>query len=326
MAFDLRKYLELFPEVCRRKFGRTYDFDALEDYFRYVREGKRWLVAKHVEEIFSERRTPFARYWAAPESRALDATLSRVRLLLAPLPEPPDPLIQKLLGIFHNIGVVSLVLRFVHPERFGIFSTPVMNLIPLSATNAIELYVAFCNELREWQKHFRTDSVAQTEMALWTFSQVVREEASERALEARSEFDRDLWVQRRRVAFLLRPLLRNYGPLELARIILEEDANLAGKIAAEEYERLLRCASENLIGRPLRFKQGAAEALIEQMSREGRVSSSEKVDLLEIWRIRNKAVHSDQRPSPEEVEKMILLVERICTPWAGKKPGAGRKP
>jgi len=56
----------------------------------------------------------------------------------------------------------------------------------------------------------------------------------------------DIWIQRRRAAQVIRPFLRRYGRLQLAHILLEEDPAIAGKIAAEEYERLLNIASRRL--------------------------------------------------------------------------------
>lgn len=241
MSFDLQTYLDRFADVCRRKFQRAYSFRALEKDYEQLRTGKRWLVARDVVKIFDPARTPFARYWQKPNERELDEELKNRRLMLAPIPADSRETVERLLGVFHNTGVVSLVLRFVHPDRFGIFSTPVVNLLQIHRPTAVELYCAFCDELREWQKHFRLASVAETEMALWAFHQQTRgPELTPEAEQARHEFDAEVWIQRRRIAQALRPFLEKYGPLEFARILLEEHPKLAAKIAGEEYERLLR--------------------------------------------------------------------------------------
>jgi hypothetical protein len=43
---------ERFPDICQKKFGRTYDFAALEKRFAYVRRGRRELVTKDVLALF----------------------------------------------------------------------------------------------------------------------------------------------------------------------------------------------------------------------------------------------------------------------------------
>ena len=266
--FDPRHYLGLFDRVCAEKFGRTYDFTRLENRLEYIRTGKRWLVTKDVLEIFDSKNTPLARYWPIPAEKELEAAL-KGRLFLAPLPADHREVVRKLLAVFHNIGSVSIVLRFVHPLRFGIFSSPVVNLLQVHRPTAIDVYLTFCDELLEWQRHFGMRSVAEMEMALWTYDQIVRSGTdSTEVAKARREFESDIWIQRRRAAQVIRPFVRNYGPLELARILLEEDSNLAGKIAAEEYERLLRCACLKYYKQPLRRNKGAVEALLESLVRD----------------------------------------------------------
>ena len=71
-GFDLKYYLERFPEVCRQKFGRTYSFRALEKKFEPLCTGNRWLAAKDVLNIFDPTATPFGRYWTRPNEKELD--------------------------------------------------------------------------------------------------------------------------------------------------------------------------------------------------------------------------------------------------------------
>ncbi len=317
-AFPLSDYRDQFPEVCRKKFGRSYNFARLEKHLEPLRTGRRWLVARDVLTIFDPENTPLRRYWPIPPEKDLDRELKQQRLSLGPLKSQsdPQPLVERLLAVFHNIGVVSIILRFVHPQQFAIFSTPVAHLLMVRGATAVEAYRVFCEELRAWQQHFGLASVAETEMALWAYDQIVRHSDDAAQVEqARSAFESDLWVQRRRAAQVLRPFLRSYGPLELARILLEEDANLAGKIAAEEYERLLSVAAQKYFRRTRLSQKGAVLGLLDGLAREGHISAAERVELQRIWEIRNKAVHAGTRPTVEEVEVMIDRIESICLRW-----------
>ncbi len=315
VGFPLAHYRDQFPRVCREKFGRCYNFARLEKRLEPLRTGQRWLVARDVLTLFDPENTPLARYWTIPPEKDLDRALKQ-RLYLGPLERQEDPrqLVERLLAVFHNVGVVSIVLRFVHPQRFAIFSNPVAYLLLVHGATAVDAYLAFCDELRAWQQHFALASVAETELALWTYDQIVRHcEDAAQAAQARSAFERDLWVQRRRAAQVLRPFLRHYGPLELARILLEEDANLAGKIAGEEYERLLIAAARKYYRRTLKVQKGTV--LLEELARDGHISAEERAELQRIWEIRNKAVHAESRPTAEEVEVMIDRIESICSRW-----------
>src|ERR1019366_517263 len=303
-GFDLKFYLDGFAEVCKQKFGRTYTFRALEKKFEPLCTGNRWLAAKDVLNIFDPTATPFGLYWPRPNEKELDQILKKSRLVLGPSPVDSRELVRRALGVLQSIGMVSLVLRFVHPDRYGVFSTPIMNLLQVHRPRTIDLYIAYCDELRAWKEHFRLESVAETETALWTYHELVAGEthASEIST-SHAEFDADVWIQRRRVAQVLR------------RILVEEEPKLAGKIAGEEYERLLRVAARELCGGLNLNVRGAIEILFDRLAEDDNISPEDKAQLDKAWRIRNAAVHAGRPPDPEQVENMIDVIERICRPW-----------
>jgi hypothetical protein len=332
VPLNLRSYLERFDEVCRSKFKRAYRFEDLEKDFAYLRKESQWLTASHVEKLFEPRNTPFALYWPQPNLKELDLTLRAQRLRLAPLSADPRVLISRLLAVFHNIGTASLLLRFTYPERFSVFSTPVINLLQVQRPSSTELYVAFCEELALWREHFRLRTVAEAEMALWAYQQVASDaqRAGEGATAVARALEDDVWAQRRRAAQVLRPFLENYGNLELARILAEESPKLAAMIAGEEYERRLRSAAARYY--PSLSTRGGPWAynLINLMVQDGHVALEERLRLSQIWDMRNSAVHADDKPSVQldalAVERMIDSIESICDRWRpvkrkGGKPG-----
>ena len=317
-GFDIKFYLDRFPEVCKQKYGRAYSFRTLEKKFEPLCTGNRWLAAKDVLNIFDPTATPFGRYWPKPNERELDQVLKKARLVLGPAPADPRELVRRALEVLHSIGIVSLVLRFVHPDRFGVFSTPIMHLLQVHRPRTIELYVSYCDELRAWKEHFRLESVADTEAALWAYHELAAEDARE-SVNPHGSFDADIWIQRRRVAQVLRPFLRNYGPLELARILVEEEPKLAGKIAGEEYERLLRVAARELCGGMNLNVRGAIEILFDRLNEDAYISLEDKAQLNKAWSVRNAAVHAGRPPDPEQVENMIDTIERICHDWEKRR-------
>lgn len=317
MGVNLKSYLSEFPTINQRKFGRSYDFQALQKRFLPLREGQRWLAASDVAELFCPDNTPFAKYWPQPNEKDLDKILSAKHLLLGPHPAEREQLLLGLLSVFHNLGIASIILRFVHPDRYGVLSTPVLHLLQVNRSGTVELYLDYCEELEEWKNHFRLPSVAETEMAIWTLAETMKGARNgEDTATAAKNFEDDLWIQRRRVSHVVRPFLRRYGRLQLARILLDEDARLAGKIAAEEYERLLGIASQRICGRPLLRKKGAAESLIDELERRKKVTLPQKAELRRIWETRNAVIHPGEPASTREaVEVMIDRIFEICSAW-----------
>ena len=181
----------------------------------------------------------------------------------------------------------------------------------------IDLYLAYCETLARWCQHFGLGSVAETETALWTYAEIAKlSDTDAEAAKARREFDEDMWIRRGRAAQVFRPFFRKYGRLQTAQILLDEDPILAGKIAAEEYERLLGMISMRVRNRPLPREKGAPEGLIEELAAKGYIRPEDKPELKRIWLTRNKVVHpSGKRPERAEVEVMIDFIQGICLPW-----------
>lgn len=316
-GFDLKSYLTRFPEVCRKKFGRAFSFATLAKDFEPLRTGGRTLKARDVLKLFDSNQAPFVGYWPKPNERELDRALRESPLHMAPISEDGRELVTRLLGLLHSIGVVSLVARFVHPARFGIFSTPIANLLQIHRSNTVDLYLAFCRELQVWQEKFGMETVAETEMALWTYDQLATGRGGlGEDYEARALFEHDVWIQRRRVGQALTPLLENYGPLELAVILAAEHPKLAGMIAGAEFERLIRRKAKMFYGRRKHDRETEVSRVIEDFERHGQLEFRDDAKALRaVWRARNKAVHPDPRLEREEVEKMIKDIERICAGW-----------
>lgn len=316
-AFNLKTFLESLPEISRAVFGQAFNLRKLERDFAFLRKESNWLTIGHVTKVFDPVSVPHARNWPIPDLKRLDAVLRERRLRLAP-PDAAGSVVGELIRTLHSLGPVSVILRLVYPEKYAIFSGPVGTLLQVQRAGATELYLAFCQELLEWQKHFRMGSVAETETALWCFYHITNH-AGARGEEAREAFEADIWIQRRRLARVLDPFLRRYGPLELARLLAEANPKLAGKIAGEEYERLLRGAAAAFYPSISVRNKGWAAAVIDLLAQDGHVPLEEKVILHRVWGVRNAAVHGEGTPGLAEIENMIDAIERISRRWAREK-------
>ena len=322
-SFDLKRYLSEFDKVCQKRFGRTYNLKSLEKDFAKLQRADTWLSAAHVMALFDPKRTPYARWWAKPNEKDLDKVLRQRHVVLGPWPESKGAqrdLVQRLLEALHSMGLASLVLRFVYPDHCGIFSTPVLNLLQIYHAHLVDLYLNFCEELQEWRRHFRMNSVAETETALWAFHAVAASGMGAEAAAAQDSFDSDIWIQRRRIHNALHPFFSRYGPLELARILAEEDCRLAGKIAGEEFERLLRLKASDYVPTRQVPIQNWMKNAIDFLAQRGEITAEEKVILHRVRITRNRAVHSAGGLELAEVENMIDDIERICSGWETKAP------
>lgn len=302
-GFNLGAYLDRYQEVCKREFQRAYDFRPLEKVFSHLRDPRRALSLSDIENLFDPQRTPFGKFWPAP-TKELRMALKQRRIVVALDKTQPENLLKELLGVFHNVGIASLVLRFTYPERFGIFSTPVIHLLNVRRPTTIDLYLAYCNELLEWQKRFKLDSAAEVEMALWAFHKISQ---TPDGRQSRLDFEGDTWVQRRRLEQSLGPFLDRYGWLDLAYILAKRDPNVAALIAGREYAKFLRQQAKIL-------KISCTEKWERQvLDKLGQRGGCDAIEMRKVWDRRNDVSHDRAEIDEAQAELMIEQIRRFMT-------------
>jgi hypothetical protein len=292
-------------------------FRLIERNFSQLRDGKRGLAARDVQAIFDPQLTPFAKFWAPPNEKELDRALRGRNLKLGPLQEENPYVLRStvrdLMALLHSMGIASLVLRFVHPKVYGVFSTPVIDLLRIQRASTLDLYLDYCNELKDWQQNFHLNSVADTEMALWAFAQSVRAtQTAEEAKRSRKAFDEDTWVQRRRVKQAILPFLEHFGPLSLAMILVEAEPNLAAMIAGREFERRMKSAAQKFVPFIDLKRDGWLYEVVTELKNRKRLTAQDALELLGVWVKRNIAVHADRTMDDQEVQSMIEKIRDIC--------------
>jgi len=316
MGLDLKACLKRYHERFR------YDFAAIEKRFEDHREGRKWLTPADLTWLFHRDRAPFGDYWPEPNKKILDQ-LSRKQLRLdlrSQDKQDKENLVKGLLGIVHDIGVTSIILRFVHRDCFGVFSSPVHALLQVSRMSTMELYLAYCDELIAYKKKFELSSAAEVEMALTGLYEIMKGEGED-SKAAQESFQKDTWVQRRRAANVVRPFLKDFGKLSLAKIIVEEDPSLAAMIARAEYDRRLQYASRKYRKCELPLEPNAGNAFLDWMEREGHLQPDERRALNKAYRTGSEAVHARSEPDAKKVSDMIDAIERICGEWRPRGEG-----
>ena len=226
------------------------------------------------------------------------------------LPKREDEVIQALLDVFHQIELVSVCLRFIEPQHYGIISPPVENVLGIGPfSNHAEKYKSYLANLRDIRDSgWGLTTAAQVDMALWTLQVGVLDGLLRLFLDKQEyadlldEFERDTKLRTIRVGNLSRQLFEDMSRPDLAEALLESApgdqrrVELAGQIAGVEFERA--------VGRLARKKPND-ERTLHDMVCEIR---TKREDFPVSWRnavkTRNKAVHLEQ-PSKQDIRRMI---------------------
>jgi hypothetical protein len=319
-TFPLDEYdnVARYDEVCRQRFGRTYDLESLVRKFSALREPGHVLTAAHVLFLFNPEETHFGHFWRPPQD--LEQTLNLRGISLAKPTNAGRPWREDLVGMMYEIlgsvEAVSVLLRCTHPEDFAVYSPPTLNLLQLPAQPPVEHYLLYCDELRGWGAHFGAPSVAKTDQALWVFyewsygpvSLKVHGGGGEKGARARRrQFENDRWVRERQACNVLKPFFHQWSAIEQAACLAGIDPNLSGKIAGCELEKRLKQSTGLEDEEVPSLIQHFSTAADQDPGRRRKI----KGRLRRAWKLRNKTVHLQGDLTPAEAEDMIAIIRDL---------------
>ncbi len=227
--------------------------------------------------------------------------------------------VQRLHDALKHIEVVSVVLRFLCPEDFGILSPPVaslLNLVPLQNKDETDYYLRYLSVLEDLREHYKVFArVADVDMALWSAAHLFSEHRS-----IADEMYADDYFREVRLRNLLEGFGRRWGRtdrerLVLAKVFLEHDHGLAALIAGRCYESTVRRIAEGLGFGPRnrRLLKGEFDRLVRNVSREHEiVELPVTLDEMKRWKqSRDEAVHCTEPVSKRAAEELISGVGRL---------------
>ena len=128
---------------------------------------KTTLTFQDLEEFVTKAKQHwwFASFWEFPKKDGQISLSHRFRELE---PRNEKQVIEELLHQIKQIELVSIVLRFVRPDDYGILSPPVERILNVNWGNdAVETYCNYLGDLRAVRREVRFSRVADADMALW---------------------------------------------------------------------------------------------------------------------------------------------------------------
>ena len=145
----LVRCLKQFEEVSRTKYdGKSFNLEAIEDDVRTLRQARRKLKVSDLESFRNKDHWWFERYWVLPSSTDVDPRLEDKTFDFHQLSKNNEDthkeqaVINDLLSAFRSIELVSIILRFIRPESFGILSPPVERVLDVRrGSGAVETYM-----------------------------------------------------------------------------------------------------------------------------------------------------------------------------------------
>jgi len=166
--FDLKKCLGCAGQTLLQKFGRVTDFENLELIFSGIKGTEKPLSFRIIRKMIKKKYWDFADYWMIPGWWNLCKNLKLTKGIFKNLPEDERNTISILYNIFKNIEVVSIILRFLDPQNYGIISPPVKYALKQPPSeNYIKEYMNYLITIRDYSHEYDFARVADADIALW---------------------------------------------------------------------------------------------------------------------------------------------------------------
>lgn len=322
----LHECLEQFPDVSKKQWGKGKPFDlrTLEEKVQDLQSQKVRIgdIHQRFEQHFKETTDWwFDKYWLIPPLGDLSQEQER-KISFHQLNEGESKekkAIRDLLKAFRHIELVSIILRFIRPDSFGILSPPVEHVLELRrGSNAVETYLHYLRNLRRIRKEnkYKLHTVAEVDMALWVLEHKChREDMKDERIE--KEFQQDEFMARLRAENLAAPL----GDISLARraiafhTIDNDLAALIGCYALEKYVKELAKIEEveedaRLLAQKDREQKPTLGHRIKALEDTGKLSFLDNKDRGNLRKIRNRVFHGEEISGIENKE-FARLIETV---------------
>jgi len=295
---DKNEYKELFKKLIKKKHGMEINFEKIEAKLDHLRKGDS-LAYSDLEIIGDDSCWPFSKYWMWPSKEQVEEKLKKTSEWFVNLPENEEKIIGDLDGIFKNIALVSIILRFVHPNLYAIYSRPSLKILRIErGFNDVEEYLNYVYLMRILKHSFRVTRTADIDIIVWA---IAYEKGS--YLRQLKELLAEQLPENLTPEDLITFLPGN--PLKIAEVYYrKKDIKTAGFWIAADFEKFLRKECISLLGFIPARKNGEILTLVDLLCKTKKFKyECDKLHMLR--KLRNKAVHESRKFTEDDARYFI---------------------
>lgn len=312
----LHDCFEGFQSLCEKKYGSRFDLPAIERSVAHLRS-HRPLTYDELRQFESPEHWWFEKFWVFPPEHHVTAALKRRKFNFWQLPANEKDVIATLLDVFKSIELVSIILRFIRPEHYGIISAPVERVLDVRrGSDAVETYLNYLQDLRAVRQNYGFDRASDADMALWVLHERCFGDHRDPAIE--KEYAGDRFLLRLRTKNLVAHLVGSYSYTMLAESLFDVHLELAAQMGGIAFERMVRQFGSKLAHDTL--DEQDLKSLIDQLHNQGIIDSLTHGLWQAHRKTRNKAIHGVTPPTRKEVELLIQSLKEASNKPSWKKP------
>ena len=310
---DKKKYKDIFRKLINMKHGLVIDFNSIEQRLKYLREGGP-LDYEDLNIIADEKCWPFNKYWMWPCKEQIEDELNITAGIFIDLPNNEEKVIGQLLDIFKNISLVSIILRFIHPRYYAIYSRPPLYVMRIErGADDIEEYMNYIDELRLIKNSFEEFRTAEVDMIIWAIAEETRrDKKSYEGKKILKEFIK-LLAEVLPENLTIEELINHHAqnPLKIAEIYYKrKQFNTAGMWAGRAFERYINEKCDDLGIYIPRYEGDKLFNMVENLC-EDKDFWNKKDRLHKLRKKRNNAMHIDKLYNKSDANYAIEELKRL---------------
>lgn len=301
----LHRCFAAFREVTEKKYGTPFDLAAIEETVVVLRSRK-LLRYDDLQGFESPAHWWFQKYWVFPPERHVILELERRTFNFWLLPKGEAQLVASLIEVFKSIELVSIILRFVRPEHYGILSPPVERVLAVRrGSNAVETYLNYLRDLRLVTRAYGFQRAADADMALWVLHERCFGDLRDDGI-ARAYAD-DRFMLRLRAKNLIAHFLTESSYAQLAYSLLPTNPDLAAQVAGIAFERMVRQHAAGLAAASS-YEQDL-KGIIDVLHDQGLINGLTRGLWQAARRTRNKAIHGTVMATAAEISRLLATLD-----------------
>jgi len=268
------------------------DFRTIERRLKHLREGDA-ITYEDLEMIAREDLWPFKKYWMWPAKEQIEDKLEKGwNLIIDPIAniDEESAMICGLLDIFKNISLMSILLRFVWPEHYAIYSRAILQILQVERSqNDEQEYMNLITEMRTLRLSFAVDKTADVDIIVWVCTQS-EDEHKELCDHLKLRLPPNVSP-----GDIIKESRTN--PLRMAEIYFEHN-NLftSGFWASRAFERMLREECLRILGYIPKSESrewGDLEFMVRSLCEHRPYNHHQKL-LISLKRLRNDVIHEER--------------------------------
>lgn len=296
----LKKCLSEFRHVTEKKYGVPCDFEAIEASVAPL-GAQRPLAYEDLRVFGLPTQVWFQTHWILPSEDHISRALKDRAFDFRNLPNEEANFIASLLAVFKSMELVSIILRFVKPDLYGIISPPVEKILDVQrGSSGVKTYLNYLRDLRDVRRHYHFARTADADMGLWVLHERFSSTPDDPIWRS---YETDPFMLRLRAKNSMDHFLTNVPYPDLANSLVETNLKVAAQLAGIAFERMVRrhARDEN----EDKMELGT---LIAELHRKGLINFGIRQKWDEARRIRNKAIHDEAVPPRAEVERLLEVL------------------